>query len=291
MSLSPTHPTRPARLPDRAPAARPGPWLRLLRRYRVQFVLLLGSSAAAGTLAAVGTQTGGTANTAAGLGATLVLFLATALQTLVTGARQLVATEEAGQATGETATELQTLVADRLPSLLEYLGRLADTDATDRDRLVEGLENLVSDSAASLYGRPGLRAVVYHLRGAALAPGNHRPGWAPSVPATLTQHAQSGRRAFDLLTDPSIVWVDNQSDPAHHDQLLLRPDDSFQSFIRVPIIAGDRAFGLLWVDGKLSKSLTEADTPALGLLARLLGIGFALGGHQYLEIASADDDR
>lgn len=264
------------------------PGRRLARQYRPQIILLVVSSLATGVLAAVNLIAG---NQRAGAGALapFVVFVVATVLTLVQGARELIATREAGQATGETATELQALIADRLPSLLEYLGRLADADPADRERLIEGMESLVASSAASLYGRSGLRAVVLHLHGEVLEPGNYRPGWSPAVPPSLDHHSRAGRRAFALLTNPSIVWVDDPDDSRHFDQLALRSDDSYQSFIRVPIIAGERAFGLLWVDGRTKGSLTEADTPALGLLARLLGTAFALGGHDYRTIDPSVD--
>jgi hypothetical protein len=256
------------------------PARRLARQYRPQLLLLVLSSLATGVLTAVDLAAGGD-RMGVGVLAPLVVFVAATALTLVQGARELIATREAGQATGEAATELQALIADRLPSLLEYLGRLADAPQGEREALVEGMESLVASSAASLYGRSGLRAVVLHLDGDTLQPGNYRPGWSPAVPAPLDEHSRAGRRAFALLANPSIVWVDDPSDSRHFDQLALRSDDSYQAFIRVPIIAGERAFGLLWVDGKAIGSLTEADTPALGLLARLLGTAFALVGHQY----------
>jgi hypothetical protein len=261
-------------------ARRATPGRRLARQYRPQLLLLILSSLATGVLTAADLATG-RAGMSVGALAPLIVFAAATALTLVQGARELIATREAGQATGETATELQALIADRLPSLLEYLGRLADAEPAARARLIEGMESLVASSAASLYGRSGLRAVVLHLRGDALEPGNYRPGWSPAVPAALDEHSRAGRRAFALLANPGIVWVDDPNDSRHFDQLALRSDDSYQAFIRVPIIAGDRAYGLLWVDGRTVGSLTEADTPALGLLARLLGTAFALGGHEY----------
>jgi GAF domain len=263
-----------------ARAGRATPARRLIRQYRPQLVLLVLSSLATGVLTAADLVSGRPGMSVGAL-APLVVFATAVALTLIQGARELIATREAGVATGETATELQALIADRLPSLLEYLGRLADAAPAERERLIEGMESLVVSSAASLYGRSGLRAVVLHLHDDTLQPGNYRPGWSPAIPAALDEHSRAGRRAFALLANPGIVWVDDPNDSRHFDQLALRSDDSYQSFIRVPIIAGERAFGLLWVDGREIGSLTEADTPALGLLARLLGTAFALGGHEY----------
>jgi hypothetical protein len=203
------------------------PGRRLARQYRPQLVLLILSSLATGVLTAADIVAG-RGGMSVGALAPLVVFAAATALTLFQGARELIATREAGQATGETATELQALIADRLPSLLEYLGRLADAGAAEREALIEGMESLVVSSAASLYGRAELRAVVFHLRADTLQPGNYRPGWSPAAPAPLDEHSRAGRRAFALLANPGIVWVDDPNDSRHYDQLALRSDDSYQ---------------------------------------------------------------
>ena len=257
---------------------------RILRQYPVQLALLALSGVTGGALAVLQLASGRRQGAGAAVLVSLAVFLATAVQALLQGARELIASQEAGRATGEAATELQAFVAERLPSLLDYLGRLASAPAADRAMLAEGLESLVVDAAASLYGRAGLRAVVLHVRDGDLVPGNFRRGWGTAAPPRIERGSRLARRASELLEEPVIVWVDDPTDPRHADQLAWRPDGNYQSFIRVPIIAGERAFGLLWADAPGLRDLTEADVPALELLARVLGTGLALAAAEYRAI-------
>jgi transcriptional regulator with GAF, ATPase, and Fis domain len=142
--------------------------------------------------------------------------------------------------------------------------------------MVESLESLVVDSAATLYGKKDLRAVVLHYDAGRLIPGKFRRGYDGTPPPQLDGAGLAVRQAIHLIRDRKSICVDNPDDVRHSDSLALRPSDTFRSYIRVPIAAGDYGYGILWVDGRESNSLMNADVASLRALAFLLASALAV---------------
>ena len=192
------------------------------------------------------------------------------------GAGEILENRRASEATLDVATSMQSYFSQRVPSLVNYLGTLASTAPPKRGALAESLESIVVDSAASLYGKTDLRAVVLHYANGALIPGNFRRGWDSAPAPRLDGTGPEIPAALDLIKRYRLMWVDDPEDLRHLDSLILRPKDSYRSYIRIPLVAGGHGFGLLWVNGREVNSLMEADVAPLGTLAGILATGMAL---------------
>jgi GAF domain len=192
---------------------------------------------------------------------------------------------EATRATGDIATELQLFVGT-LQELADLLGRAACNSEVRRRDLLPSLEAAIVGAAHGLYGKHGLRAVVYHRDGDTLRPGDIALGWGHVRPPLLQRKSERGRAAFELLErgQPLLVPDAAKADPAALD---LRPRDQFNSYARIPVVAAERPFGILWVDGPEAESLTDASIQALVVLARLLGAGLALRGRPDSDSATS----
>jgi len=222
----------------------------------------------------------------AGLLAAIVVFAGTSIQVITNSSRKIAeSADELDHARLEeerfrlVATDTRLYFDDRMPSLLDLLATLASSTSPDeRKGLVESLESLVVDAAESLYGRKekDLRAVVLHLRRGSLLPGNYKGRFGSASVPWLDGTGRLGSRAIRLIREKRIVAVADPDDPRYRESLYLRPDDSFRSFIRVPIVAGEFGFGILWVDGRDNESLVEADVFALRVLAGILASGLAM---------------
>lgn len=272
--------------PDRpAPVTqnRPNGFIYAVKRHRVSYTLLAVEGICAGVLAILNLSHGSGTGTRAGLTATIVLFVATMLQVIAASGSKMAENDEKlqnaqlnGVATLQAATDMQLYFAERMPSLLQYLGNFTASSEYGRENMAEGLEALVVEAAASLYGKRDLRAVVLHYQNGTLRPGNYRKGFDSTPLPQFDGTGAAVLRALRLISEKTTIWVDNPDDPQHSDTLTLRPSHPFRSFIRAPIYAGEFGFGILWVDGREDRSLIHADVTPLNALAQILGAALAL---------------
>jgi hypothetical protein len=262
-----------------------------IRTHRFAFSVLIIDGICAGLLAIVSYGRDGGTGTRAGLLVTIVVFIGTALQTITASAGQLAENadeleiakrgEETARVDEEksrrVATDVHLYYSERLPSLLEYLCALhAEPLPEKRREMVESLESLVVDSAATLYGKKDLRAVVLHYDAGRLLPGKFRRGFDSMPPPQLDGAGHTTRQAVQLMHDSQSVCVENPDDPLSAGSLALRPIDAFRSYIRVPIVAGAYGYGILWVDGQDNNSLMKADVASLRALAFILASALAV---------------
>jgi GAF domain len=249
-----------------------------LPKHPGRLALILVYSIAAGLLAVVPLWTAHDATRPAVLGLSIVFFIAStgALAKVLLDVADQTAQAEATRATFDIATELQLFVGT-LQELAELLGRTANSPEDRQRDLIVGLEAAIVGAAHSLYGKQGLRAVVYHRDGDVLRPGDIALGWGHARPPILRRESYRGRAAFELLERGQPVLVPDAT-KALPTEVDLRPPDQFNAYARIPVVADERPFGILWVDGHEAQSLTEASTQALVVLARLLGAGLAMPG-------------
>lgn len=261
------------------------------RRRRITLAVLTAEGLSAGTLAVVDQITTNNTGTKVGLLVAIALFLGTALQAIAKSAREIALNEDdlskaqdqivdaqiTGEKTARVATAMQEYFDERMPSLLDYLGQLVSTDSVSEQRaMAESLESLVVDSAASLYGKKDLRAIILHYRNGDLIPGKFRRGFESTTIPKLDGSGPAISRAKQMIRENKAVWVDIPDDPRHTDSLIMRPSDSYRSFVRIPIVAGDFGFGLLWVDGRNDRSLMHGDVASLSTLAGVLATALAV---------------
>jgi GAF domain-containing protein len=243
-----------------------------------RLALIVAYCAAAGLMAAVPLTTAQDPARPAVLAVTIVFFAAStgALAKLLLDTKDQSARAEATRATIDIATELQLFIGT-LQELADLLGRAASSSGPRQQSLLDGLEAAIVNAAHGLYGKPGLRAVIYRCEGDVLRPGDIAPGWGHTIPPTLYRESERGAAAFELLRRGEPVVVPDAA-KASLAEVDLRPRDQFNAYARIPVVAQDRPFGILWVDGRDVDSLSSASTQALVVLARLLGAGLAMSG-------------
>jgi GAF domain-containing protein len=163
------------------------------------------------------------------------------------------------------------------PPLLLKLNEISVAPPQHRQHLVNELELTVVHFAYQLYGRSGLRAVVWHYVDGQFEPGRGRFGWGKPISAPDADRAIALKA---LLDDFDRVWVDDREKPEHSASLRFgSSDDSFPSFLLVPLIAGDRNLGFLEVGAPATLPLTEEDFRPVEIFAAVLACGLAIAGN------------
>lgn len=191
-------------------------------------------------------------------------------------------------ASNAVAADLVDFIETPLTRVAVYLSSMSGSDTND-GRL-EALKTIVLESIVSGFGLSNLRAMILCPRGGRLIPSDHRPGWTGrssfgSIPLETTR----GRALRRLLEDGRSVRQDDANQITDDALAVLKPDDHYRAFARVPIKVGDSYFGILWVDGQDPGSIPEAAHSAFILLAALLGTGMALCDSQTLQMEAPSD--
>jgi len=270
-----------------------------LGRYWLKVSLLTMSSLLAAAVFTASVVAGDDKSEYQGLALWLGMVLAV-MVVLVTASETVLNEREKNKARGEavrTAAQLRLLYNDVLAQMSTPLGHLAKehadayaaTGAIAPTALVNARRNDVKDVLRSVLtgavmltapvgpaGLPTARSAFYQLQpgtnpGFTLAP----QGWAgrPMQPRSPiddehVSHFLHGilrpRKAFHAGTATGLRSV-------------LRPlSTEYRSVIAVPVVAGDREFGVLTVDAPGAADLTVAHVRLLQCLADILGAALAL---------------
>ena len=187
--------------------------------------------------------------------------------------------ERERQATEIVAIDMRVAMNDALDPIVRQLGRIAVADGRrEREELREQTIPMVLYSAALLIGPDRVRACWFRLDDGsprALRPVLHE-GRAGPPRTTFFERTPRGNIAFELLATNTHLFCEDVRtspppgwDPAHPHE--------YQTFLAVPVVAGDEAYGMLTVDSLLSGDLSEGDVPLLRLLAGLLADALAYG--------------
>lgn len=187
--------------------------------------------------------------------------------------------ERERQAAEIVAVDMRVAMNDALDPIVRQIGRIALASGRKRDELREQTIPMVLYSASLLIGPDRVRACWFRLH-EGRGPRRLRPelseGRADALRTEFVQGTPSGDSVLELLSrnihrfcpdvmaSPPPGW-----DPSHPHE--------YRTFISVPVVAGDTAFGLLTVDSALPGDLTDGDIPLLRLLAGLLADAMAYG--------------
>jgi transcriptional regulator with GAF, ATPase, and Fis domain len=179
----------------------------------------------------------------------------------------------------EAAVAMRVTLNDALDPIIRQLGRIATTtNRQERSNLREATVPMILDSAAHLIDAERVRACWFRF-----VPGKPRKlepaycaGRADEAVTVFEEGTVEGDSVFAMIRhNQHVVALDVEKDPppgwrgsAQH---------GYRSFIAVPVVAGQRAFGILTVDAIDVGGVTEAEVPFVRLLAGLLADALAYG--------------
>jgi len=245
----------------------------------VRFYVTTGLTALAVALAALSGILAGTSHGNLRVGWIVVNLLSVAAATVVQAIEQR-RRERERQAAEIVAVDMRVAMNDALDPIVRQLGRIAVAGGRrERDELREQTVPMVLYSASLLIGPERVRACWFRLHNAR-GPRRLIPelseGRADALRTVFTEGTPSGDSVLELLTHNSHRFCEDVTvspppgwDPAHPHE--------YRTFMSVPVVAGNTAFGLLSVDSLLPGDLTEGDVPLLRLLAGLLADALAYG--------------
>lgn len=238
-----------------------------------------GLTAAALVLAALSGILAGTTNGDARVGWIVVNLLAVAGAVVVQAIDQR-RRERERQAAEIVAVDMRVAMNDALDPIVRQLGRIAVAGSRrERDELREQTIPMVLYSASLLIGPERVRACWFRLhdgRGPRRLVPELSEGRADALRTEFLEGTPSGDSVLDLLTRNTHRFC--------HDVRAAPPPGwepghphEYRTFISVPVVAGNTAFGLVTVDSLLPGDLTDGDVPLLRLLAGLLADALAYG--------------
>jgi GAF domain-containing protein len=181
-----------------------------------------------------------------------------------------------GAATEDLGIALMTAMNDSLDPIVRQLGRLATVKSRDRDAVREQIGPMVLNSAAELVGHDRVRACWFDLdRGPprALLPKLH-VGRSDAPNTNFVEGTPEGDAAFEMIeTNTNMFYPDVSAEPPPG----WRPGEGhdYVTFVSVPVVAGNVAFGMLTVDSLHIGDLGEHHVAMVRLLAGLLADALA----------------
>jgi hypothetical protein len=244
----------------------------------VRFYVTTGITAVAVALAALSGILAGTSHGNSRIGWIVVNLVSVASATVVQSIEQR-RRERERQAAEIVAVDMRVAMNDALDPIVRQLGRIGTAGRRERDELRQQTIPMVLYSASLLIGPDRVRACWFRLhnwRG----PRRLRPelseGRADALRTEFVEGTPSGDSVFELLTHNTHRFCEDvlASPPPGWDP---KHPHEYRTFISVPVVAGNTAFGLLTVDSLLPGDLTEGDVPLLRLLAGLLADAMAYG--------------
>lgn len=187
--------------------------------------------------------------------------------------------KEAEQAAIEAAVAMRVTLNDALDPIVRQLGRIATTtNRQERSNLREATVPMILDSAAHLIDAERVRACWFRF-----IPGKPRKlepaycaGRADEAATVFEEGTVEGDSVFAMIRhNEHVVALDVENDPPPGWRGSAKHE--YRSFIAVPVVAGQRAFGILTVDAIDVAGVTEAEVPFVRLLAGLLADALAYG--------------
>jgi transcriptional regulator with GAF, ATPase, and Fis domain len=187
--------------------------------------------------------------------------------------------KSAEQAAIEAAVEMRVTINDALDPIVRQLGRIATAASRqERGNLREATVPMVLDSAAHLIRGHRVRACLFRLtdgRPRRLEPAQYA-GRADAPVTVFEEGTPDGDSAFAMIRHNEHVQssdVDRHPPEGWHGSA----EHGYRSFIAVPVVAGQTAYGMLTVDAMNVGGVTSSDVPFVRLLAGLLADALAYG--------------
>jgi transcriptional regulator with GAF, ATPase, and Fis domain len=182
----------------------------------------------------------------------------------------------------EAAVEMRVTINDALDPIVRQLGRIATAaNRQERGNLREATVPMVLDSAAHLIKGRRVRACLFRLE-----EGNRRR----LVPAQYAGRADAPLTVFEEGTaqGDSVFAMIRHNGHLHSADVDRHPPEGwhgsaehgYRSFVAVPVVAGQTAYGILTVDAMNPGGVSSSDIPFVRLLAGLLADALAYGANE-----------
>jgi GAF domain-containing protein len=176
------------------------------------------------------------------------------------------------------AVQMRVTMNDALDPIVRHLGRLARASNKRRESLIEATIPMILYSAVHLIGVERVRACWFRLvedSPRRLVP-DKDAGRADQPERVFEEGTPEGDPVFDMIRNNEHVVcadVDAEPPPGWH---ASKPH-GYRSFVAVPVVAGQTAYGMLTVDAVDVGGVTEDDVQLVRLLAGLLATALAGG--------------
>jgi hypothetical protein len=176
------------------------------------------------------------------------------------------------------AARFRTAVKDALRPVAELIAEMPSQTPTNRKARVKEVARQVTGSMQLLLTDvAGLRAVVYELEDGGQRMKHISYSGRGEAPGGFERSgASEPDQAFEALEQrrPRLVHdIRNEKVEGRHRHGL---DHGYLTYIAVPIVVGQYAFGMLTLDAPEPNSFTDTDLQLCQFVAELLGIAFAL---------------
>lgn len=182
----------------------------------------------------------------------------------------------------DAAVEMRVTINDALDPIVRQLGRIATAaNRQERGNLREATVPMVLDSAAHLIKGRRVRACLFRI-----VDGNPRK----LEPVQYAGRADAPVTVFEEGTDEgdSVFAMIRHNQQAHSSDVDRYPPEGwhgsvehdYRSFVAVPVVAGQTAYGMLTVDAMDAGGVSRSDIPFVRLLAGLLADALAYGTNE-----------
>jgi len=188
----------------------------------------------------------------------------------------------AEQSAIEAAVDMRVTINDALDPIVRQLGRIATAAGRqERGNLREATVPMVLDSAAHLIKGERVRACWFRIEDKGprrLEPAQY-VGRADEPVTIFEEGTTEGDSVFAMIRNNEHVQssdVDRDPPAGWHGSA----EHGYRSFIAVPVVAGQTAYGMLTVDAMDVDGIGPADVPFVRLLAGLLADALACGTNE-----------
>lgn len=187
--------------------------------------------------------------------------------------------KQAEQAAIDAAVEMRVTINDALDPIVRQLGRIATAgNRQERGNLREATIPMILDSAAHLIRGRRVRACWFRIEEGhprRLEPDQYA-GRADAPVTVFEEGTADGDSVFAMIRHNQHVQssdVDRNPPNGWHGSA----EHGYRSFVAVPVVAGQVAYGMLTVDAMNAGGVSRAEVPFVRLLAGLLAVALASG--------------
>jgi transcriptional regulator with GAF, ATPase, and Fis domain len=172
----------------------------------------------------------------------------------------------------EEATRFRVAIKDALQPLAILMAETADGSKKEREAaLGQAAQQVVGALALLLKEVDRRRAVVYALDPAHRLMRSIAHAGRGAGPRDFVAGTPRGDTALQMLADGEPVLV---ADLAQWPKAWAAAGGEYSTFVAVPIVAGQVAFGMVTVDAPNAGDLTDTDMQLVVLFANLLAVVF-----------------
>jgi GAF domain-containing protein len=182
------------------------------------------------------------------------------------------------------AVQMRVTMNDALDPIVRHLGRLAKASSKRRDSLREATIPMILYSAVHLIGVERVRACWFRLvenEPRRLVP-DKDAGRADQPERVFEEGTPEGDPVFEMIRNNEyVVRADADAEPPPG--WRTSETHGYRSFVAVPVVAGQTAYGMLTVDAVDAGGVTEDDVQLVRLLAGLLAAALSYGAPEELS--------